>query len=181
MFFKTIILLLYFMSTFISIAQVVEYESIELNRIVWDKINDNLEKIGKSKIAVFDTSYMYDFSRKVCLRLIEKDAIFSHSDNDSISKYSGGECILSYIRNYSDYNDIKLLKFLLKDNLEAIAEVIVKGWLNSDDHREAISSDWYISTCVYVIIRYDKKEGYFKLVAAWHQKNKFFGNLIEKN
>lgn len=160
-------------------AQDTEFRSYELNKILWKKINNRLEEIGKNKIHVFDTSSMQKFSERVCERLIERDAEFKHSDNDSISMYSGGECILSLIRTSTYFSDIELLTALLSNDLDTIAEKVLKSWVNSDSHREAISEDWYSSTTTYIIIRYNTNEGYFKLSAAWHQKNPFFGSKLE--
>lgn len=162
-------------------SQEVEVRSHDLNVLIWDKINERLESLGKNTIKVYDTGEMKDFGERVCERLIERDAEFKHSNNDSIAMYSGGECILSLIRTSTYYTDIELLTSLLNGDLNTIADAVVQSWVNSDSHREAISEDWYTSTTVNSIIRYDLAEGYFKISATWHQSNPYFGSLSSKS
>ena len=51
--------------------------------------------------------------------------------------------------------------------------------LGSESHRMAISKDWYDSTTVSTIIRYNKKTGYFKLAAAWHEEDDLWQNAFK--
>jgi hypothetical protein len=156
-------------------SQNVEYRSAQLDSLVWEKINQRLVTLGNNPIEVFENGEMKDFSVRVCERLLPKGAHFSHSDNDSISKYSGGECIYTYELTSTRNN--RYIAYLKNGDLDKIAQNIVDGWVGSDSHRRAISKDWYDSTTVSVIVIYSEKEGYFKLAAAWHEKDSIWGSV----
>jgi len=157
------------MLTSAALTQEIEIRSDELDKMVWNKINERLVSIGKKPIVEFEQGEMKDFSTRVCETLIPANSEFRHSSTDSISKYSGGECIYTYTTTSTHENDY--INYLENGNLEAIAQRIVDGWVSSDSHRNAISIDWYDSTTVSTIIRYNKKAGYFKVAAAWHEED----------
>jgi hypothetical protein len=77
-------------------AQVIEIKSNELDRMIWNKIIARLIALGKEEIKHFQEGLVRDFAYRTCERLIPENAVFEHSDNNSISWYSGGECIYSY-------------------------------------------------------------------------------------
>lgn len=156
-------------------SQDVEVRSEELNKIIWNKINDRLVMLGKNPIDTYEHTEMKDFSTRVCERLIPENAPFKHSNNDSISKYSGGECIYTYELTASHNN--RYIDYLKSGNLDKISQNIIDGWVESDSHRRAISQDWYDSTTVSTIIIYNEKTGYFKIAAAWHEKDSFSSSM----
>ena len=166
---KNLITILFLLLSFNSYSQEIEIKSTELDKMVWDKINERLVSIGKKPIVEFEQGEMKNFSTRVCATLIPANAEFRHSSNDSICKYSGGECIYTNTTTSTHENDY--INYLENDNLEAIAQTIVDAWVSSESHRIAISKDWYDSTTVSTIIRYNKKTGYFKLAAAWHEED----------
>jgi len=166
---KNLITIVFLVLSFNSYSQEIEIKSTELDKMVWDKINERLVSIGKKPIVEFEQGEMKNFSTRVCATLIPANAEFRHSSNDSICKYSGGECIYTITTTSTHENDY--INYLENDNLEAIAQTIVDAWVSSESHRIAISKDWYDSTTVSTIIRYNKKTGYFKLAAAWHEED----------
>ena len=166
---KNLITTVFLLLSFNSFSQEIEIKSTELDKMVWDKINERLVSIGKKPIVEFEQGEMKNFSTRVCATLIPANAEFRHSSNDSICKYSGGECIYTNTTTSTHENDY--INYLENDNLEAIAQTIVDAWVSSESHRIAISKDWYDSTTVSTIIRYNKKTGYFKLAAAWHEED----------
>ena len=166
---KNLITIVFLVLSFNSYSQEIEIKSTELDKMVWDKINERLVSIGKKPIVEFEQGEMKNFSTRVCATLIPANAEFRHSSNDSICKYSGGECIYTNTTTSTHENDY--INYLENDNLEAIAQTIVDAWVSSESHRIAISKDWYDSTTVSTIIRYNKKTGYFKLAAAWHEED----------
>ena len=131
---------------FIIGQEMITYKSITLDSLVWLRINQRLIDMNKSPIVEFENGSMKAFADRVCLRLIPKDVKFDHSDNDSISYYSGGECIYGHIVNSTSESDV--YKELMTNNLNYFAKLIVDGWISSDSHREAISEDWYESSTV---------------------------------
>ena len=76
-------------------------------------------------------------------------------------------------------NENTYIQYVENNNLEAIAKDIVDAWVSSESHRMAISKDWYDSTTVSTIIRYNKKTGYFKLAAAWHEEDDLWENAFK--
>ena len=166
---KNLITILFIVLSFNSYSQEIEIKSTELDKMVWDKINERLVSIGKNPIVEFEQGEMKNFSTRVCATLIPANAEFRHSSNDSICKYSGGECI--YTNTTTSTHENTYIQYLENNNLEAIAQTIVDAWVSSESHRIAISKDWYDSTTVSTIIRYNKKTGYFKLAAAWHEED----------
>ena len=159
-------------------AQKIEIRSNELDRMIWNKINDRLIALGKEKIKHFKEGPVRDFAYRTCARLVPENATFAHSSNDSISWFSGGECIYSCTKRSTGENEF--IDYLLSNNLDPIAQLVVDGWVGSESHREAISKDWYSSTTVAAIIQIDAQRGYFKICSAWYElDNLIFGNLGE--
>lgn len=174
---KNLIIKLFLLVSFNSFSQKVEIKSVELDKMVWDKINDRLISIEKKPIVEFEQGEMKSFSYRVCERLIPANAEFRHSHNDSIIMYSGGECI--YTNTTISTNENTYIQYVENNNLEAIAQDIVDAWVGSESHRMAISENWYDSTTVSTIIRYNKKTGYFKLAAAWHEEDDLWENAFK--
>tara|TARA_R110002074_G_scaffold33472_6_gene93198 strand:- start:5318 stop:5851 length:534 start_codon:yes stop_codon:yes gene_type:complete len=160
-------------------SQEVEVKSEELNRIIWNKINDRLISLGNKPISVYEQGEMKAFSARVCERMIPKNAETSHSCNDSIVKYSGGECIYSFKMTASHENE--WIDYIKSGNLEVIAEKVFSSWVGSESHRIAISKDWYDSTTVSTIIRYNENTGYFKIVATWHEADDLIDRIRGKS
>ncbi len=177
---KTISLIIILtITSFNSFSQEVEVKSEELNKLIWNKINDRLISLGKNPIIVYEQGEMKAFGMRACERMIPKNAETRHSSNDSIIKYSGGECIYSFKMTASHENE--WIDYIKNGNLEAIAQKIFNGWVGSESHRIAISKDWYNSTTVSTIIRYDERLGYFKVVATWHEADSLIDNLRGKS
>ena len=172
---KTLAAILFTFFSLTCFSQDTEVRSEELNKLVWNKINERLVTLGKKPIQAYDQSEMKDFGIRVCERLVPEGAPFYHSNNDSISKYSGGECIYTYTLNST--GDNRYIGYLKSGELDQIAQNIVDGWVGSDSHRRAISQDWYDSTTVSVIIIYNEKRGYFKMAASWHEKDSIWGSV----
>jgi len=174
---KNLITILFIVLSFNSYSQEIEIKSTELDKMVWDKINERLVSIGKKPIVEFEKGEMKNFSTRVCATLIPANAEFRHSSNDSICKYSGGECI--YTNTTTSTHENTYIQYVENNNLEAIAQDIVDAWVSSESHRIAISKDWYDSTTVSTIIRYNKKTGYFKLAAAWHEEDDLWEKVFK--
>ncbi len=174
---KNLITTVFLLLSFNSYSQEIEIKSTELDKMVWDKINERLISIGKNPIVEFEQGEMKNFSTRVCATLIPANAEFRHSSNDSICKYSGGECI--YTNTTTSTHENTYIEYIENSNLEAIAQDIVDAWVGSESHRIAISKDWYDSTTVSTIIRYNKKEGYFKLAAAWHEEDHLWEKVFK--
>lgn len=172
---KTLLTILLTIFSINCFSQDIEVRSEELNTLVWNKINERLVTLGKKPIQVYNQGEMKDFGIRVCERLVPKEAPFYHSNNDSISKYSGGECIYTY--TLSSTSDNRYIGYLKNGDLDRIAKNIVDGWVSSDSHRRAISRDEYDSTTVSVIIIYNEKQGYFKMAASWHEKDSMWGSV----
>lgn len=179
---KYSILIYLILTSFLMLGQMNEIRSKELDGLIWEKINDRLVSLNKKPIKNFDNSddsEMRLFAGRVAERLIVKDAVFEHSNNDSISRYCGGECI--YADEVTGNHELDIIQKLNNNDLNYFAEIVFQGWLGSDAHREAISEDYYTNTTVYTIINYSEDEKYFKLVAVWLEENEFWGSLEKKD
>ena len=152
-----------------SLGQEVLINSEELNQLIWQKINARLLDLGKTPIMKYENEEMKDFGFRTCQRLIEMNDGYNHSPNDSISKYSGGECFYVLISESTGENSY--IKKAENKDFESLAKLVFDGWVGSDSHRRAISMDWYSSTTVASLIKYDQTKGYFKLVATWYEKD----------
>lgn len=174
---KYLLALLLLSLTFSLFSQDVIYESKELDLLVWEKINNRLESMGKKPISKFDDGKARYFSKRVSERMLPKGSPTVHSSQDSITKYSGGECIYSYTVQSSDIINNKFLSHLLTGDLDPIAQDIVDGWVSSKSHNRAISSDLWLTTTVSVMIHYNVEDGYYKLVANW-QETDWLSNTV---
>ena len=154
-------------------GQDVIYRSDRLDSLVWEKINNRLIEFGKKPIPVFDLGEVRSFSKRVAKRMLPKEAPQVHSSQDSIKKYSGGECIYSCKIQSSNLIESKFLPHLLKGNLDPIAQDIVDSWESSKDHNRAIYSDLWSTSTVSVMIHYNLEKGYYKLVANWQETDWF--------
>lgn len=159
---------LFIASTF-NFGQEVLINSEELNQLIWQKINTRLLNLGKTPITKYENKEMKNFGFRTCQRLIEMDDGFNHSPNDSISKYSGGECF--YVLTSESTGENSYIKKVENKDFEGLAQLVFDGWVGSDSHRRAISMDWYSSTTVASLIKYDQTKGLFKMVATWYEKD----------
>ena len=165
---KKIIVALVFIP-FYFFGQDVIYKSDRLDSLVWEKINKRLVSLGKKPIPVFDNGELRDFSIRVSQRMLPNEAPKVHSSQDSINKYSGCECIYSNKIQSTNILESEFLPNLLCGNLDPIAQGIIDGWANSEDHNRVISSDIWSTSTVSVIIHYNLEKGYYKLVANWQE------------
>ena len=62
---KNLIIKLFLLVSFNSFSQEVEIKSVELDKMVWDKINDRLISIEKKPIVEFEQGEMKSFSSRV--------------------------------------------------------------------------------------------------------------------
>ena len=81
------------------------------------------------------------------------------------------EDMLSRDLDEFNYNilESEFLPQLLCGNLDPIAQGIIDGWANSEDHNRVISSDLWSTSTVSVMIHYNIQKGYYKLVANWQE------------
>ena len=127
---KLILFLILFSFCFVQsfYSQKMEIRSEQLDRIIWDLMNDRLVTLGKEKIKDFKEGPVREFAYRTCERLIPEDAVFEHSIKDSISWYSGGECIYSFSQISTGSNDY--IHLLTNNNLDPIAKLVVDGWMD---------------------------------------------------
>ena len=70
--------------------------SINISGDINEGLMDRLISLGNKPITVYEQGEMKAFGMRACERMIPKNAETRHSSNDSIIKYSGGECIYSF-------------------------------------------------------------------------------------
>jgi hypothetical protein len=158
---KYIIFLILVLNSLSSNTQVI-IESTQLDSVVWEKINDYLVSINKTRIAHFENNKMREFSYRVTRKNANQHHI-SHSDSVGwVCKY---ECIHRLSVNGDDNSLIKKIK---SKQYDIIASVIVNRWISSPPHRKGISNDEYVATTVTTVIKYNENVGTASVTTSWH-------------
>jgi hypothetical protein len=143
-------------------SQVVQVESIELDRLVWGKINRYLISIGKKPIPYFEDSLMREYSYRVTRDNSSKEMI-EHSD--SVGYVCTAECI--FRQQHKGINN-HMQELIIGHQYDEIATYIFEGWLHSPSHLKFISIDNYAATTVTTVMKYNATSGEASVTASWH-------------
>ena len=161
---RPIILILGFLINTLN-AQDITIKSDEIDRLVWTKINDRLERLGKNRVPDFENGVTRSYARRVVAKLHDPQNPFKHSD--SIAYYATGyECIQRIDAKTTPAKNNKYIKALKEGNLDSIAMIPVTQWINSPSHNHAISQE-YLASTVSTIITYNELTGKFRLTSVW--------------
>ena len=133
-------------------------ESIKLDSLIFEKINEyRLTKNVKSFI-VFEDSLMRDYAKTVANRNIE---IFPTQHSNDLGYYSNSECLYTYRANYSwDWPEIS--KNITNEDFDFLAELAVQAWINSSTHEHQISRPDIDVTAIVSILIVDWEEKYIR-------------------
>lgn len=146
-------------------AQDITIKSDKIDRLVWTKINDRLERLGKKRVPDFENGVTRSYARRVVAKLHDPKNPFEHSD--SIEYYvTGYECIYCKDVKTTPAKNSEYIKAIKDGNLDSIAMIPVTGWINSPSHNHAISQEFLAST-VSTIITYNETTGKFRITAVW--------------
>jgi len=145
-------------------AQDITIKSDELDRLIWNKINDRLASMNKKPIGSFEDSLLRDYGSRWAEHLMPWDAPFEHSD--SLSWWTNGsECI--YKSGLISTHDNEHIDAIESGNFDLIANLAFDAWVESPSHNYQISKDAYWASTVSTMIVYNKSKGEFRLTAVW--------------
>jgi hypothetical protein len=160
------LVLSFILSSFSIFAQDVVIKSKELDRIIWEKINEYRVSKGLNSIKIFEEDVMKGFCSRTSARLIQEGAPFAHNPQDTIGYWiNGWECIFRTTRTSSIEN--KYITAYESGDLNTIANLAVDSWIASETHNYAISLPAYIASTVSTIIIYNKQTKRFRMSATW--------------
>tara|TARA_B100001287_G_C22680220_1_gene529907 strand:- start:114 stop:722 length:609 start_codon:yes stop_codon:yes gene_type:complete len=159
---KTIIVILVFIP-FYFFGQIEVVESIKLDSLIFNKINEYRKTKGVDDFEAFEDSLMRDFSYQLT-RENSKKTMIEHSKENKFEVYNA-ECIYSHRINCSSIERIQDYKNM---ELNYWADKAVKGWINSPSHELAISYKYYKVATVTTRIEFNKNTSEVFFVASFH-------------
>ena len=123
--------------------------SIELDSLIWNKINEYRLTKNVKIFNVFEDSLMRDYANKVADRNIK---IFPTRHSSDLGYYSNSECLYTVRANYS-FSWPKISNYITNEDFEFLAEGAVQAWIHSPTHEHQISRpDIDIATIVSILI-----------------------------
>lgn len=162
---KTIVIALFTLVSSLATSQVERIESQELNRLVFNKINDYRISKGVKPFAAFEDSLMEDYSYRLTKLNSERVGPI-HSD--SVGYYCNGECIYRY--SASGNNQIVL--DIIKYDYESLADRVVSQWINSPTHENILSGKTFNVATVTSILVIDRKNNSIQYDTSLHTLDK---------
>ena len=167
---KSIILLFSIIPTFI-FSQIEIVESIQLDSLIFMKINEYRNSKGVDHFLAFEDSLMRDFSYKLT-RENSKKTMIEHSKDDKFEYYNV-ECIYSH-KKYGTINSTEWFVHQIETgNYTAIADEVLEGWINSPSHENGISNPTYNIATVTSRITLNKTNKVGKVVVSYHGLSKY--------
>jgi hypothetical protein len=176
---KIISLTIFAFLTFYSVSQIERIESIQLDSLIWVKINEYRISKGAPAFKIFEDSLMRRFCSRVAYRNIDKE-IPRHSD--SVGYWSNAECLYRYAVTGS-ISKIHL-NGLNNEDIEFFAEKTVQAWINSPTHEKAISRPEYNIATIVSIIIIDRKKESLRFDATFHaldEDHNTFNGYVYRN
>jgi hypothetical protein len=167
---KAIIFLFAFIPSFF-LGQVEIVESIQLDSLIFMKINEYRASKGVDPFVAFEDSLMRDFSYELT-RLNSTKETIEHSKDDKYEYYNV-ECIYSH-KKYGTINSTEwFVNQIETGNYTAIADEVLEGWINSPSHENGISNPTYNIATVTSRITLNKTNKVGKVVVSYHGLSKY--------
>ena len=143
-------------------------ESIELDLLIYDKINAYRMSKDVDPFEAFEDSLMREFSYDLT-RANSKKEMIEHSED--FLDYANAECI--YSKRISHYSD-KTIDAIDHENFEMLAKGAVEGWINSPSHEHCISHPFYHIATITTRIVIDREKKILYFVASFHALSSVF-------
>lgn len=143
-------------------------ESIELDLLIYDKINAYRMSKGVDPFEAFEDSLMRAFSYDLT-RANSKKEMIEHSED--FLDYANAECI--YSKRISHYSD-KTIDAIDHEDFEMLAKGAVEGWINSPSHEHCISHPFYHIATITTRIVIDREKKILYFVASFHALSSVF-------
>ena len=145
-------------------------ESIKLDSLIFEKINDYRISKGVDRFEAFDNSLMRNFSYNLT-RENSKKTMIEHS-KDNKYEYYNVECIYSH-KKYGTINSTEwFIKQIETGNYTEMADEVLEGWINSPSHENGISNPGYYIATVTSRITLNKRTKEGLLVVSYHGLSK---------
>ena len=146
-------------------------ESIKLDSMIFEKINDYRVSKGVDRFVAFEDSLMREFSYNLT-RENSKKTMIEHSKDNNYDYYNV-ECIYSHKR-YGTINSTEwFVNQIETGNYTAIADEVLEGWINSPSHENGISNPTYNIATVTSRITLNKTNKVGKVVVSYHGLSKY--------
>ena len=143
-------------------------ESIELDLLIYDKINAYRMSKDVDPFEAFEDSLMREFSYDLT-RVNSKKEMIEHSED--FLDYANAECI--YSKRISHYSD-KTIDAIDHEDFEMLAKGAVEGWINSPSHEHCISHPFYHIATITTRIVIDREKKILYFVASFHALSSVF-------
>ena len=143
-------------------------ESIELDLLIYDKINAYRMSKDVDPFEAFEDSLMRAFSYDLT-RANSKKEMTEHSED--FLDYANAECI--YSKRISHYSD-KTIDAIDHEDFEMLAKGAVEGWINSPSHEHCISHPFYHIATITTRIVIDREKKILYFVASFHALSSVF-------
>ena len=145
-------------------------ESIKLDSLIFEKINDYRISKGVDRFEAFDNSLMRNFSYNLT-RENSKKTMIEHSKGNNYEYYNV-ECIYSH-KKYGTMNSTQwFVQQIETGNYTEMADKVVEGWINSPSHENGISNPYYYIATVTSRITLNKRTKEGLLVVSYHGLSK---------
>ena len=145
-------------------------ESIKLDSLIFEKINDYRISKGVDRFEAFDNSLMRNFSYNLT-RENSKKTMIEHS-KDNKYEYYNVECIYSH-KKYGTINSTEwFVNQIETGNYTEMADEVLEGWINSPSHENGISNPGYYIATVTSRITLNKRTKEGLLVVSYHGLSK---------
>ena len=116
-----------------------QIRSIHLDSLIWNEINSYRKSLGILPVKKFNNGELRLVSYKLTnLNADRPISEFDHNRGDSTFKGYNDECIFSHLHSYS--NSSKFSSELTEENLQELAKLVVKAWIDSPNHNYLIAS-----------------------------------------
>jgi hypothetical protein len=166
----TSILLICFSFSFFAQEDIITIRSNKLDSLIWEKINDHRERMGKNRIELFEDSLMRAFGRRLT-EINHKQKNSEHSD--SVGFVANGECLFTIESKKNGSKEPEdEIKAALNGDFEYFAEKAVYNWINSPSHNRILLSPSVSASTVTTVltIELSPSKSYFrsKLNASYH-------------
>lgn len=162
---KTLLIILALIPSYIMGQQEI-IESIKLDSLIFEKINDYRNSKGVDRFLAFEDSLMRKFSYNLT-RENSKKTMIEHTKDDKFEYYNV-ECIYS-LKKFGTINSTEwFVKQIETGNYTKMADQVVEGWINSPSHENGISNPYYHIATVTSRITLNKRTKEGLLVVSYH-------------
>ena len=171
---KTLLIILALIPSYIMGQQEI-IESIKLDSLIFEKINEYRSSKGVDRFVAFEDSLMREFSYNLT-RENSKKTMIEHSKDDKFEYYNV-ECIYS-LKRFGTRNSTEwFVKQIETGNYTKMADQVLEGWINSPSHENGISNPYYQIATVTSRITLNKRTKEGLLVVSYHGLSKDRGGF----